>query len=296
MQPSSKIILLMIVNTIMNLVYSLHIGKNKTRNGHFCGYRNKEDLLNGLLLSATISSRYFDSCELLCDSETLTLIQNDGRPFPFTINVCFDDLDKWLLPHNWGYSKILAYSLQKQPFVHLDADAILWDGIPSQLKKMKFIFQQKEIIRQGFDKFYTPLFLQTKELGILPQKIKYYAPYALNTGIFGCFSLSHFHIIKEYFELIHNYVLVQQKTCNENTVNWDQSIMFEQLFLTNIILDNGLKEDIDFNTFISDDFKNKFSPQYRFSHFIAQWKRNESVNIQIRKMLQNMGLGRRNHR
>jgi hypothetical protein len=279
----------------MKLIYSLHIGKNKSRNGLFCGFRNSEELLNSLLLSATVSGKHFSSCELYCDSEAVKLIEEDGRLFPFTkINICFDELNDWLMPHNWGYSKVLAYSLQKEPFVHLDFDAILWDGIPPDLTKMKFIFQQKEMITGMFDKFYTPLFTLAKSLDLLPEEIKYYAPYALNAGIFGCFSTVHLSIIKKYFDMINRYVLKQQALSGKHLINWDQSIMFEQLFLTNIILDSGLKEKEDFDTFISDDFKNKFTPQYRFSHFIAEWKRKEGVSIQIRKMLQMMGLERKN--
>jgi hypothetical protein len=275
----------------MKLIYSLHIGKNRSRNGDFCGYRNKEELLNSLLLSSAISSKHFTGCELYCDTEGAELIKKDGREFPFTnIFICFDELNNWLEPRNWAYAKILAYSLQKEPFIHLDSDAIIWDGVPPQLLKMKFIFQQREVTANREHGFYTQLYNQTKNIGLLPEEASYFPEHAFNMGVFGCLSQAHLPVVKKYFDVVTNYLLKQQSMSGVDFLKYDQSVLFEQLFISNIINNAGLRYETDYDTFISDEHKNKFIPDYSYSHFIASWKRNDAVPQQIKNKLKEMGL------
>jgi hypothetical protein len=281
----------------MKLIYSLHIGKNRDRNGEFCGFRNKEDMLNCLLLSAVVSSKHFSSCELYCDSEAVDLIKEDGRPFPFTnMYTCFDELNDWLMPHNWAYAKILTYTLQDEPFLHLDFDAVLWDGVPPPLLSKKFFFYQKETITGKLHTYYTPMYATAKAAGLLPKKINYFPGFAFNMGLFGCTSGRYFPFIKRYAGIAKEYVIKQQEHATATGIFDDQCILFEQLFITNLIIDEGWKEGIDYDSYVSSDFKNKFTPAYRLSHFIASWKRNEGVNLMIRKQLIDRGLEKRRPR
>jgi hypothetical protein len=281
----------------MKLIYSLHIGKNKTRNGEFCGFKSKEDLLDCLLLSVTESKKHFSSCELYCDTEATELLKEDGRLFPFdAVHVVFDELNDWLMPHNWAYAKILAYSLQQTPFIHLDCDAIIWDGIPPQLIDKKFIFYQKEVITGILINYYPPLYNVAKEQNLLPEEITYFPDYAMNAGLFGCPSTEAFPVLQTYCAVAKKYVEKQQEYAKANNLIHDQCIMFEQLFITNIMLDAGLKDGIDFDAFMSKDGNNKFAPQYGFNHFIAGWKRDAEIGLQVRQRLQAKGLERKTKR
>jgi hypothetical protein len=275
----------------MKLIYSLYIGNNKERNGSFCGYRSSDDLLDSLLLSSTVSSRHFTACEIYCDTAAKQLIEADGRHFPFTdMIVCFDELDNWLDNHNWAYPKVMAYGMQDEPFVHLDFDAIISDGLPPGLADKKIIFQQKEKFDLHNFGFYNSVYNDAQRAGILPPEISYNPGYAMNMGIFGCPDPECIPLVKTYAGCVKKYVDVQQQKMNVLLYKNEQPMLFEQLFIVNFLQEAGLKDGVDFDTFIDDNFKNKFLPQYRFAHFLRAFKKSDTVVNAIKKELFLMGL------
>ncbi len=278
----------------MKLVYSLYIGESNNHNGDFCGYSSSDDLLNSLLLSSTVSGRNFDKCELYCNTRAKELISEDGRVFPFTsIIVCFDYLDNWLQLHNWAYPKLVTYSMQKEPFVHLDFDAILSDGIPAELLNKKLIFQQKEMIAGGKYTYYYKLFEEAKLLNLLPSIIKFCPSFAMNMGLFGCMQQSALYLVKQYCDAAFEYVKQQQANYEKLVLVHEQSMLFEQLFIVNFLEENKLQAEIDYDTFIDGNSKNKFYPNYRFSHFYSNWKRKNIVVVAIKKELDRLGLNKK---
>jgi hypothetical protein len=278
----------------MKLVYSLYIGKDNHHNGAFCGYQSSEDLLDSLLLSSTVSSRHFTSCELYCNSHAAKLIEADGRNFPFTgIHTCFDHLDGWLRLHNWAYPKLVTYSLQTTPFVHLDYDAILVDGLPPALLKQQFIFQQQECITPYKYTYYKKLHAEALQLGLLPSSVMDCPDFAMNMGLFACTRAEALPMVGAYCDAAFAYVHGQQQRYEEVILKHEQPMLFEQLFVANMLQNHQLKEGIDYDTFISPQSKNKFLPAYRFSHFYSDWKRKHIIVVAIKKELQRLGLERK---
>jgi len=276
----------------MKLIYTIHTGTSNNSN-LFCGYRNAEELLDSLLLSSFTSGKHFESCELYCDSRFENIIKEDGRQFPFTkIIPCLDELDNWLFEKNWAYAKVYVYSLQNGPFVHLDCDAIICDGLPPALLDKKFIFQQKEMLYKEAFGFYTSAYKEAKRLGLLSVKHNDIPDYAMNMGLFACLDKNYLPLVKEYATLILLYLKNQQHNYDKIYFKNEQPMLFEQLFIMNVLFDNGLKEDDDFATFISDDNKNTFLPLYRYAHFFRAIKRSEIVTQAIKKELWSLGLAK----
>jgi len=268
----------------MKAIYSLSIGKNGIRNNEFCGYLCKEELLDALLLSSSISAKHFDKVELYCDTEAAKLIKEDGRIFPFDIIICLDEL-QWINGLLWAYSKVYVYSLQKEPFLHIDIDAILWDGLPPKLSTQKFIFQQKEPLA-GYV-YYNEIYGEAKALGLLPTDITYKPEYALNTAVFACTDINYLYLIKEYFNIVNSYVYGVNDRVYEFKTNHAQCILFEQLFIVNILESSGLKFEVDYNTILNDDYSEKWN-NCRFTHFIVNTKRRDKNVNRIKKALLNL--------
>jgi len=278
----------------VKLIYTLFIDCNANNEALFCGYKTSKDLLDSLLLSSTLSGKHFNGCELYCNSRGLLLIEQDGRKFPFTnIFTILDDLESWLFKDNWAYSKILTYSKQQSPFIHLDCDAILVDGLPVDLLNKKFIFQQEELLSLFSFGYYNAVFKEAKRFNILPEEINYLPVCAMNMGIFGCLQKDYLKIVQQYSAVVLKYLQQQQKEKYDTLYfKKEQSMFFEQLFIVNILLDNGLKKDIDFDTILNEKGKNKYLPAYRYSHFVRGIKRNETVTHAIRKELILLGFGK----
>jgi hypothetical protein len=230
----------------MKAIYSLYIGKNATRNNQFCGYRCKEELLDALLLTSTISAKHFDKVELYCDSEAAQLIKEDGRTFPLNIIVCLDSLS-WLNEHLWAYPKVFVYFLQSEPFCHIDIDSILWNGLNEELKTKKFVFQQVERFATLQIDYYKRAFDESKSMGILPTEISYMPDYALNMAVFACTDTKYLGIIDKYFKIVDSYVKVANSRFSEFKEYYHQCILFEQLFMVNILQNENLAFEKDFD-------------------------------------------------
>jgi hypothetical protein len=275
----------------MKLIYSLHTGRNKERNGSFCGYRSSEELLDSLLLSSTVSSRHFSSCELYCDSNAGQLIVEDGRPFPFTdIIVCFDELDDWLSTYNWAYPKVMVYGMQQTPFVHLDFDALMSDGLPPALLQKTFVFQQREQFHRHNFGFYHSVFNEAQRKNLLPSEIRQSPGYAMNMGLFGCLQQEGIPLVQQYAACVKDYIHRQQPILQALAFKNEQPMLFEQLFIVNFLQNAGLQDGVDFDTFIDDDFNNKFLPGQRFAHFLRAFKKSDTVVKAIKKELFLLGL------
>jgi hypothetical protein len=272
---------------VMKLVYSLHIGPNKNREGSFCGYRNSEELLDSLLLSATISSKHFTGTELYCDSEVVSLMNEDGRPFPFNkVHVVFDNITQLIMPHNWAYTKLIVYAMQDEPFVHLDADAFLHDPLPEDILQKKFLFQQQEDITQYT--FYTPLYNEAQRLNLLPPAINYLPAFAYNCGIFGALQYNCLPLVKKHFEAATAYIAKQQKVFNQIDTSLCHPILYEQLFISNILETAGLQYDKDIDAILNPDRSEKHN--LRFTHLLVDSKR-QQVNVdKIKSQLKWRGL------
>ena len=276
----------------MKLVYTLYIDKFE-KPDMFCGYQSAEHLFDSLLLSSTVSSKLFEGCELYCNSKAAKLLKEDGRTFCFSnIMVVLDELEQFLLPYNWAYAKIFTYSLQNKPFAHLDYDAIICDGIPPQLLNKKLFFQQEENLQVNPFKYYISVYNEAKRLSTLPPGISCLPSFAMNMGIFGCTCNDSLSAVKKYCELAKSYIINQHDKHAELYFKKEQSMFFEQLFIGSILTNADLKQGIDFDTFLDNNGKNKFLPNYRFSHFMRRSKRTELVTNAIRSELEKLGLNK----
>jgi hypothetical protein len=272
----------------MKAIYTLQIGKNAWRNNEYCGYRCKEELLDSLLLSTRIASWHFNKVQLYCDNEAAQIIKEDGRDFPIETIACLDELS-WVHEHNWSYSKVYVYSLQKEPFVHIDIDAFLWDGLCDELLQKKFIFQQMEYVSNAAYTFYKDTYAEAKQLNLLPPAIEYQAPYAMNCALFACTDTAYLFLIKEYFDVVNDYVKNNNNRFSEFSSPHFQCVMFEQLFIVNLLDKYGLQYGIGYDTILKEDFSEKYANS-RFTHLIVDAKRNEKNVQAIKRSLQNLHL------
>ena len=84
--------------------------------------------LHYLYLSATLASKHYEEVEFVTDTlgEKICNVLN----MPFT-NITVMDFSR--VPYSlWAYSKLKAYELQKEPFIHIDNDLFLFRKLPEE--------------------------------------------------------------------------------------------------------------------------------------------------------------------
>lgn len=136
------------------------------------------------ILSVHYAKRYFDKVKLVTDTEGYKALVELDLPFD-SVSLELDDIPDSVLPEMWAYGKLIAYEVQKEPFVHIDYDAFLFKKPCKQFYEADIIVQHKEYFHLENHFYYSSI---RKEVKNWDFESKYYynkAPYAYNCGTFG---------------------------------------------------------------------------------------------------------------
>lgn len=179
-------------------------------------------------------------------------------------------------PHIWSFGKVYAYTLQQEPFLHLDGDVFLWKPFPDDMLRQPIVVQQLENQNQFHESVFSdvrgslgefPPYEQGAYSSILSQ---------YNMGVFGGSDLAHIHTYaQDSMAFVRNNLIRLSTLQNPNAF----STFFEQHLLTQYLRAQGVspycllptkpsKED-DFTDLARfDDF-----PATAFVHLMGFYKR-----------------------
>ena len=145
------------------------------------------------------------------------------------VHVVYDDLA--VLPHHWAIAKIKTYTLQVEPFIHVDGDIYIPNPLPDDILKAGLVAQNREIgtkyYRRMVDRmlsFGTIKLPRYIEQGLEEESISSY-----NMGIFGGNDV----------DFIHEYCDEAMRFVRDNDINNASlphsrvvcNIFFEQIIL-----------------------------------------------------------------
>ena len=202
----------------------------------FSGFPSKEDFKNSFELAIICAKKSFPTVQLVTDSEGYEILVTEmGLPFD-TVSLALDGLHE--VPSDlWALGKLVAYSIQTEPFVHIDYDFFLG-------KKVSEWFYNAPIIVQSDENFSDCPFYEW--IAELVEKTHHDLPpewfalhhqpfkdrYAYNAGVLGGNEWEH---IRNYAQKIINLVFRNLEvikalpTATQNELN----IVYEQLFFAN---------------------------------------------------------------
>jgi hypothetical protein len=245
-----------------------------------CGYSTLRDCMDTTTLSVLVSKGHFDRIEFVTDDFGKQLFL-DKIKLPIECNTILNEYT-WVPKIWWGYYKIIAYSIQKEPFVHLDNDAILWDGIPKDMQEAPLFFQSIEtpFIDGGGYGWYIHLLETAKRVPFFPEIVKNNpVDYSFNCGLVGGNNLD---IFQEWRLLSESYMFAQQNKeffTDKNNLLIHQNLLAEQFFIASLTNSKGLKLNEDIKFII--DYKNLFESAcekgHRFTHLWGTIKREKDV-------------------
>ena len=117
---------------------------------HSFGWSHPQYNLMSWALSCLSLREHYDDVELYTDSAGYhILIEVLGLPYTKT-HVVFDDFK--CLPHHWALAKIKTYSMQTEPFIHVDGDVYLPQPLPKEIENAPLVAQNREIGTQYYRK------------------------------------------------------------------------------------------------------------------------------------------------
>ncbi len=108
-----------------------------------CGWTHPEYNLMSWALSCCSLREHYDQVELYTDQRGYEVLI-DKLHLPYTdVHVVYDD--SLCLPQHWAYAKIKTYSMQTEPFLHVDGDIYISRPFEEDVLEAGLVVQNEEI-------------------------------------------------------------------------------------------------------------------------------------------------------
>lgn len=194
---------------------------------HSFGWLHPEYNLMSWALSCHSLREHYDEVVLYTDTFGKHVLI-DTLHLPYTeVNTIFDDFK--CLPQHWALAKIMTYSLQTTPFLHVDGDVYLPKPLTTNVIDAELVAQNREIgtsyYRSMMDRIlsypeiYLPEYIQK---GLSEKSVASY-----NMGIFGG---SNLQFINDYCNEVFSFININQMNNREvRYAHIDCNVFFEQV-------------------------------------------------------------------
>lgn len=214
-------------HTTMRITQTFWSGTGNPLNKPY-GWNHAEHNLMSWALSCCSLREHYDDVILYTDRQGYEVLIEKLR-LPYTeVHVMYDD--NLCLPQHWAYAKVKTYSLQTEPFLHVDGDIYAPKPFPQEAANAPLVAQNREIGTVYYRRMMDNI-LRHEEI-TLPRYItdalgeESIASY--NMGIFGGSDL----------EFIHRYcgesfAFLENNRMNDRSLPYARvgcNILFEQVF------------------------------------------------------------------
>lgn len=261
----------------MKIIQSFWSGnKNPLHNNY--GWYSIESHYLGWTLSVNQLRLFYDKVELYTDKLGYDILIKKLN-LPYTkVYVLLDELNEF--PSNfWSIAKVKVYSLQDEPFLHIDGDVFVWERFKDELLDSDLVAQNSE---RTSDYYMSSWNLISPELIFKPSEMNDYERgnnYACNMGIFGGKNIA---FLKEYANNSLDFV-IKNKLIWNNIKDFEFNVFFEQVPFGQIVLNK--KSKVNFlieEEFYDNGYKNfgdfdKVSYQKKFLHLLGNFKRDANT-------------------
>jgi hypothetical protein len=127
----------------MRIIQTLWLPEGKhTPLDHRCGWVSPEYHWMAWTLSVLQLRQHYDQVELYANAPAREVLI-DRLQLPYT-KVHAMPTDIAIPPSAWALAKILTYSRQEEPFLHVDGDVFIWKPFPEDLLRSALIAQNAE--------------------------------------------------------------------------------------------------------------------------------------------------------
>jgi hypothetical protein len=235
------------------------------------------------ILSANQLAKYYE-VELYTDQKGYEVLI-EKLQLPYTkVHVVLDELNHY---HSdlWAIPKIKAYSLQQEPFLHVDGDVFIWEPFPEALMGAGLIAQNME----STTLYYKNMWDEIKpKLEYIPTEMDKYVyginNSACNMGIIGGHDIDFFQTYAATaFEFVDRNQAVWHNINGFNfNIFYEQLLFHEQAMIQNRTVDfliDGITED---NNYVGFGDFDKVPKQKTYLHLLGVYK----TNMRVSKMME----------
>jgi len=207
------------------------------------GWRFAEHNWMSWTLSAMLLRKKYEKLELYTDVRGKKILI-DLLKLPYTkVHIVFDEESK-IHPRLFALAKIKTYSLQKEPFIHIDGDLFLWNSFSKDLIDKEIIASNPEL-----NLFFNKEILEDMEehFQYIPDHLndihKQEQIFSANAGIFGGTNL----------KFVREYCLMAEKIIEKN----EKCLQHVNIKLVNMLIEQvslfylARNKDVDITYYVS---------------------------------------------
>ncbi len=262
----------------MNIVQTFWSGDKDPLTDSF-GWLSPQHNLMSWAFSCLSLRQHYENVILYTDS-TGYKIFHEHLQLPYTkIIIQYDNLN--CHKDLWAYPKLLTYSIQKSPFVHIDGDVYLPGRLPQEIEAGALITQNAET---GTSYYKQMMHWITENTASIPdyllEEINKDSISSYNAGVIGGNDLE---FIKEYCRSAFEFISDNHLSDVENeVVNINYNILFEQILFHALIAKKNKTVSTVIDHPVNDNgyTYNEFCDFYSFHknplmHIIGGHKQNE---------------------
>lgn len=268
----------------MKIIQSFWSGKNKNVTNAYGWYDYHYHWLSWML-SCHQLRKFYDQVELYTDEFGYDILINKLK-LPYTkVHVVLDVLNEYH-PDLWAIAKIYTYSLQDEPFLHVDGDVFIFEAFSEELMQADLITQNQEITTNYYREMWNKI---APHLTYLPIEMEDFhnevSNLAFNMGIFGGNDVA---FLKQYSE--KSLMFVQKNKISWEKINlhnfnvfFEQVLFYECTKIEHKEVDVLIKEDIGDNEYQGFANFDEVPEKETYLHLLGVFKQSELV---CRKMEQ----------
>src|SRR5689334_1172827 len=196
---------------------------------HNFGWFSPQHHVMAWTMSCLNLKQFYDDIHFYTDSNTKKVLI-DYLQLPYThVYTCFDNINA--APNLWALPKLMTYSYQTTPFIHIDGDVFIWEKFSSQIEAADLIAQN---IEKGTDYYRLMMEQVIQELEVLPEPLKRMweedGISAVNAGIFGGSDL---RFIENYTNAAFDFIKANKNVAKNLSVF--MNILFEQVLFQTLV-------------------------------------------------------------
>jgi hypothetical protein len=272
----------------MKIIQTFWSGNNPSFLNKSFGWYNPLYHIQSWVLSCQLLKRLYKDVELYTDQAGYDLLINQLQ-LPYSkVHVVLDELNHY--PESvWALSKIHTYSLQKEPFIHIDGDVFIWKPFDKHFTDSELLVQNQEEANHYYESMWQ--YLQ-KNLTFIPTEITKYREKSKNLDMynFGVFGGQNLEFIQHYAKQAFKFVNRNQHILEDlNSVNFN--IFFEQYLFYCLVADKKVTRYFD-TVYKAEKYRDlasfeKVPHEKTFLHLLGNYK----INLEVcRKMSRQLSI------